>query len=97
MAFLGLIINYFGSCQTTIEIAKSNSDKNEIFIIGGAQIYQLALTLVNKIYITFVKKDFEGDAFFDLEFCENWKRISVNKYFKSEVNECDFDIIVKEK
>ena len=36
----------------------------EVFIIGGAQIYEQCLPLVNKLYITEVKGEFESDTFF---------------------------------
>lgn len=36
----------------------------DIFIIGGRQIYQLALPYVDQLYITHVNKEYEGDVFF---------------------------------
>ena len=36
----------------------------EIFICGGAQIYQQALPLCSDLYLTLVKRSVEGDAFF---------------------------------
>ena len=36
----------------------------EIFIIGGASIYKQFLPLANYIYLTEIKKDYEGDTFF---------------------------------
>lgn len=35
----------------------------ELFLIGGAQLYQEGLTLVNKLYITRVNLEVDGDAF----------------------------------
>lgn len=35
----------------------------ELFLIGGAQLYQDGLSLVNKLYITRVNLEVEGDAF----------------------------------
>ena len=41
---------------------------DEIFIIGGASIYQEALPYADKIYLTRIHKDFEGNArLFDLD------------------------------
>lgn len=37
---------------------------NEIFIIGGAQIYAQALQFADKLYLTIVRGKFQGDAFF---------------------------------
>ncbi len=39
-------------------------EKEEIFIIGGGSIYAQFLPLANKLYITKVNKDFDGDVFF---------------------------------
>ena len=36
----------------------------EVFIIGGAQIYALALPLADKLYITKIHKTYQGDAYF---------------------------------
>jgi len=38
--------------------------EKELFIIGGANIYEQTLPLVDKLYITHVKHTYEGDAWF---------------------------------
>ena len=43
---------------------QSSPAKQEIFIIGGGEIYKQSLPLVQKIYLTRVHKNFEGDAFY---------------------------------
>ena len=40
-----------------------NSDE-ENFVIGGATIYKLLMPYVNKLYITKINQDFEGDVYF---------------------------------
>lgn len=40
------------------------SDVDEVFVIGGAQIYVLALPLAQRLQLTEVKADVAGDAFF---------------------------------
>jgi dihydrofolate reductase len=37
---------------------------NDIFICGGAQIYEQALPRCSDLYLTLVKREVEGDAFF---------------------------------
>jgi dihydrofolate reductase len=37
---------------------------DEVFIIGGAEIYRLALERVNRLYITWVEADVPGDTYF---------------------------------
>ncbi len=59
-----------------LEIAKQEND-NEPFIIGGGQIYAMALkqNLIDKIYLTKVHHVFEGDTFFP-ELTKEWKQIN---------------------
>lgn len=45
-------------------IKAQEADENEIFVIGGGQIFEQALPLVDKLYLTLVKGDFGADAFF---------------------------------
>ncbi len=45
-------------------ILASSLDDQEIFIIGGGEIYKQALPLADKLYITKVKGDFKADIFF---------------------------------
>lgn len=53
-----------GSLEEALEYAKQQASKwhNEIFIIGGGEIYHQSVPLVNTIYLTRIHQDFEGDA-----------------------------------
>jgi len=44
-------------CEKQIE-----SYGDEIFIIGGGEIYRQSMNIVNKIYLTRIHKDYKGDA-----------------------------------
>lgn len=39
-------------------------EKEEIFIMGGGEIYGQALPLADKLYLTLIHQNFEGDVFF---------------------------------
>ena len=39
-------------------------ESREVFICGGAQVYAQALSLCSDLYLTLVKREVEGDAFF---------------------------------
>jgi dihydrofolate reductase len=41
-----------------------SSNDEEVFIIGGSNIYEQSLNLVEYLYLTEIAKAFEGDAFF---------------------------------
>lgn len=52
------------SIEKALELAKEKEEK-EVFVIGGAQIYALALPYADKLYLTLVDKEFpDVDAFF---------------------------------
>jgi dihydrofolate reductase len=42
----------------------NNSSINEIFCIGGADIYKQMLQYSDRVYLTIIEKDFKGDASF---------------------------------
>ena len=45
-------------------LQKAHSLDNEVFIIGGAQIYTQALPYADRLYLTLIDDEKEGDAFF---------------------------------
>ena len=51
------------SIEQALEIAKEGEGE-EIFIIGGAQIYSLALPMASRLYLTLIDDEKTGDAFF---------------------------------
>lgn len=51
------------SIEEAIKIAKEK-DQNEIFIIGGGQIYEQGIKYADKLYLTIVEGSFEADTFF---------------------------------
>jgi dihydrofolate reductase len=43
---------------------EATHETREVFICGGAQVYAQALPLCSDLYLTLVKREVEGDAFF---------------------------------
>lgn len=39
-------------------------DSLEVFVIGGAQIFEEALPQADKLYVTWIEEDIQGDAYF---------------------------------
>lgn len=48
----------------------------EIFIVGGAEIYSLASPFLNRIYLTLIHQKIEGDAFFPEGALDHFKEVS---------------------
>ncbi|MDO9050290.1 MAG: dihydrofolate reductase [Methylotenera sp.] len=57
------------SLQEAIALCKGD---DEAFLIGGAELYQEGLRLSNKLYITEIPLDVDGDAFFPEYQSEEW-------------------------
>ena len=80
----------------SIEQAQALTKGTDAFIIGGAEIYTQSLELVDRIYLTQVKANVEGDAFFT-EFSSDWKTISEEKHLADEKNQYDHSFLILEK
>ena len=68
-------------CQTVaraIDIAQK-SGAEEIMVIGGAQIYEQALPLCNRLYLTRVHAQVDGDTFFPTINLKQWREISCDR------------------
>ena len=92
--------NGFESANTleiAIEILRGQG-LDEIFIIGGAEIFRQAIpNLVDKIYLTLVHQNFEGDAFFP-RIDPSVFSLTNRKDFKADdENKYDYSFLIYEK
>lgn len=75
------------------------SNDEEVFIIGGASLYQQALPLANRLYLTEINDTpVAADAFFPAY--DDWKAIATEQHFKDERHAFDYtfvDYVRKEK
>lgn len=86
----------YGIAQA-IEIAAQLPGNDEIFIIGGAEIYKQILPKVDKVYLTKVHAKPAGDAFFDLDLLQDFSTTESKAYKKDEKNEYDITIATLER
>lgn len=82
------LVHYIEDIKEYIE-----SDEN-IFVIGGAMIYNLLMPYVKVLYVTEIDKEFEGDTFFSKIDSNDWKEISRQEGPKDEVNDFSYDYVV---
>ena len=89
----GAFVTY--SLSEAIELGKKLEMNDEIFILGGAEIYRQSLDLVDRMYLSEVDSKFpEADAYFPELNMDGWKQVKCDKYEQSEVNEFAFDFFV---
>ncbi|HEY0770403.1 MAG TPA: dihydrofolate reductase [Sphingobacteriaceae bacterium] len=79
-----------------IAIAK-NANEKETFIIGGAEIYKLALPEADRLYLTEIEADVEGDTFFPAFSKQEWKETSRNHHPADEKHKFAFDFVVYDR
>ncbi|HBT19140.1 MAG TPA: dihydrofolate reductase [Clostridiaceae bacterium] len=58
------------------EILSYKEVQEEVFIIGGGELFKAFLPHCTKLYVTYVKKDYEGDTFFPLEELSAFQEVS---------------------
>lgn len=84
------------SIEKAIEKAKETGD-NEIFIIGGAEIYKQSLHLVNRIYLTKIHHTFEGDTFFPELKSSEWTETNCTMGIVDDKNKYEHDFLILDK
>ena len=83
------------SLEEAIDLGKKLEMNNEIFILGGAEIYRQSLNVVDRMYLSEVDALFtDADAHFPEPTLSGWRQAKCDKYEKSEVNEYAFDFCV---
>ncbi len=85
-------IALFGSLEDALKEAK-NQALEQLFIIGGEQIYRQTLPYADTIYLTAVNSSPEGDAFFQLPDSTKWHKEILASHTADAQNEFNFEII----
>lgn len=71
--------------------------KEENFILGGAEIYTLAMDKVDRIYFTLIYGEFEADAFFPPILQDLWNLVSESYHNADEKNPYDYNFMIYER
>lgn len=77
-------------------IAMAEGDE-EIFIMGGAQIYAQALEVADRMYITRVERDYEGDTSFPAVDYSEWRLAKEERFERGEDFDSPFAFLVYER
>tara|TARA_B100000212_G_C27200130_1_gene458372 strand:- start:125 stop:613 length:489 start_codon:yes stop_codon:yes gene_type:complete len=84
-------------CYSKLEdIFNSLKNEEEIFVIGGSQIYEITLPLANRLYITMINEEYSGDTWFPkIDFSE-WKIIEM-KRIKEQTTKTEYSNIIYDR
>ena len=82
--------------QDACELARK-AGETELFIVGGEEIYKLALPLSDRIYLTRIHANVIGDTFYP-ELDKNiWEEINRVENIKDSNNHYDYDFLIYER
>jgi dihydrofolate reductase len=79
------------SADEVLELAKSTDE--ELFIIGGGQVYEQLLPFADKLYLTLVHTVAEGDTFFPALNRNEWTEVARESFKADEKNEFDYEFV----
>ncbi|WP_226666745.1 dihydrofolate reductase [Metabacillus litoralis] len=83
------------SIDDILDLAR-NTDEN-VFVIGGAEIFKEVLPYSDRLYITHIHHEFEGDTYFPKLESSEWESVSTQHGVKDDRNPYEFDFVVYEK
>lgn len=84
------------SVEEALELAHENGEE-EAFIIGGGAIYEASLPYWDRLYLTLVDAEVEGDVYFPEVDLQDWRLLSSERHAADEKNEYDFTFLVYER
>lgn len=70
---------FISTIEEGIQLGKRSKGGEEVFIIGGGQIYDLGISYADKLYLTLIDEDKEGDSFFP-----EYARVFPKKIFEED-------------
>lgn len=87
-------LKYVKTFKEAVELTK---DSNELFIIGGGSVYRQFIDRADRLYITLIDADIEGDTVFPAYDRNDYRIISSEHRAADEKNQYDMDFITYER
>ncbi|MDG5788911.1 dihydrofolate reductase [Evansella sp. AB-P1] len=84
-------------CHSLQELDQLVTSNEEIFVIGGATIYKELLPKADRLYITKIHDQFEGDTYFPQFKEEEWKIVSMEQGTVDEKNKYPHTFLIYER
>lgn len=73
-------VDTYPDLQTAINETKLKYPEQEIMVIGGASIYEQILPFADKLYLTMIERNYDGDAWFPELPMDEWKITEEEKH-----------------
>ena len=89
---LEVVSNLNQAIEVASQWNKDNSTEEEIVLIGGGYVFEESKNIVNKLVLTRVECEINGDVFYPQIDLSDWKEISQESFKRDSENEYDFRI-----
>jgi dihydrofolate reductase len=90
----GILVSH--SLEEAILKAKSIS-REDIYIVGGAEIYQMSLAVADQILVTQLHDIFDGDTYFPEIPLDTWEIVTREKGITDEKNKLQYSFLTYQK
>src|SRR5690606_35211486 len=70
-----------------------SKDLEQVFVLGGAEIFEMSLPWVNQLIITEVDAYPEGDTYFPTLNYSHWEKIAEEEFHQDDKNEYNYSIV----
>lgn len=84
-------------CHSLDEALQQYAAVPEVVIIGGHDIFKVALELADRLYLTEVHADVEGDTWFPVFDRAEWRQVERQDFNADEKNEYPFSIVTLDR
>ncbi|WP_442594337.1 dihydrofolate reductase [Neobacillus sp. D3-1R] len=78
-------------------ISYCESKDEEVFVIGGAEIFRELLPVVDRLYLTMIYDEFEGDTFFPEFSLNDFELVSKERGIQDEKNPYHYEFLIYHK
>ncbi|MEK0338459.1 MAG: dihydrofolate reductase, partial [Nitrosopumilus sp.] len=76
------------------EALKAAEGNQEVMVIGGSQIYKEFLPKANKLYLTVIDAEFDGDTYFPEYKVEEWEETAYEEHERDKDNPYNYTFLV---
>ncbi|PXW89717.1 dihydrofolate reductase [Nitrosomonas sp. Nm84] len=89
------VVNSIGDALLACE--QANVTSGECFIIGGEKLYRQTIEICQRMYVTEIQKDFEGDTIFPEYDPNEWEETQREKYFSDSDNTMEYHFVILDR
>lgn len=89
-----VVVSSVEAALAAAKVSIAETGAEEVMIIGGAQIYTACADMVDRVYLTEVAAEIEGDAYFSLALVRDWREVARESFKACDKNSYDYSFVV---